>query len=93
MPRSKIYAIDADHDTDKIMPMKELVPPIGKVRREFCRLVKKVQAGDCVTITSHGPPCARLVPLEKSKNVWRVEKPDDPKLFGDLQSPVMENWK
>jgi antitoxin (DNA-binding transcriptional repressor) of toxin-antitoxin stability system len=55
--------------------------------------VKKVQAGDRVTITSRGLPCARLVPLEKSKKVWRVEKPDDPKLFGDLQSPVMEHWK
>lgn len=77
----------------KIKPMKELVLPIGKARSDLCGLVKKVQAGVRVTLTSHGRPCAMLVPPEKNKKPWRVEKPDDPKNYGDLQSPVMDEWQ
>ena len=76
----------------KIMPMKEITLPIGQARSELCDLVKKVQAGARVTLTSHGRPCAMLVPPEKSKKPWRVAVPSDPKLFGDLQSPVMDDW-
>jgi prevent-host-death family protein len=77
----------------KIMPMKELVMPIGKARSELCDLVKQVQAGARVTLTSHGRPCAMIVLPEKSRKPQRVAVPSDPKLFGDLQSPVMEPWK
>ena len=76
----------------KIMPMKEITLPIGQARSELCGLVKKVQAGARVTLTSHGRPCAMLVPPEKSKKPGRVAVPSDPKLFGDLQSPVMDEW-
>jgi hypothetical protein len=24
---------------------------------------------------------------------WRVEKPDDPARYGDMQSPVLEEWE
>ena len=77
----------------KIVPMKDLVMPIGKARSELCDLVKKVQAGARITLTSHGHPAAMIVPVEKNKKPWRVAVPSDPKLFGDLQSPVMEPWK
>ena len=50
-------------------------------------------AGVRVTLTSHGRPCAMLVPPEKNTKPWRVETPDDPKSYGDLQSPVMDDWK
>jgi hypothetical protein len=33
-----------------------------------------------------------LVPPEKSKKPWRVAVPDNPKAYGDLQSPVMVDW-
>jgi len=74
------------------MPMKTLTLPIGKARSELCDLVKKVQAGARITLTSHGRSVAMLVPLEKPKKPWRVAVPSDPKLFGDLQSPVMDDW-
>ena len=72
--------------------MKTLTLPIGKARSELCELVKKVQAGTRITLTSHGRPAAMIVPLEKTKKPWRVAVPDDPKNYGDLQSPVMEDW-
>ena len=72
--------------------MKTLTLPIGQARSELCELVKKVQAGARITLTSHGRPAAMLVPPEKSKKPWRVAVPDNPKDYGDLQSPVMDEW-
>ena len=77
----------------KSLPMTTLTLPIGKARSQLCELVKQVQAGARITLTSHGRPAAMLVPLEKPKKPWRVAVPSDPKLFGDLQSPVMDDWK
>ena len=77
----------------KLVPMKTISVPIGQARSDLCGLVKKVQAGVRVTLTSHGRPCAMLVPPEKNKKPWRVETPDDPRNYGDLQSPVMDDWK
>ncbi len=73
--------------------MKDLVIPIGKARTELCNLVKKVQLGAHVTLTSHGRPQAMIVPVPDKKKPWRVDKPSDPSLFGDLQSPVMDDWE
>jgi prevent-host-death family protein len=39
-----------------IMPMKEISLPIGRARSELCDLVKKVQSGTRITLTSHGRP-------------------------------------
>jgi len=84
---------DNSENLGKILPMKTISMPIGRARSELCGLVKKVQAGVRVTLTSHGRAAAMLVPPEKSKKPWRVAVPSDPKLFGDLQSPVMDDWK
>jgi len=73
--------------------MKTISVPIGQARSDLCGLVKKVQAGVRVTLTSHGRPAAMLVPPEKKGKPWRVEIPDDPSRYGNLQSPVMEDWK
>ena len=77
----------------KIMPMKTISMPIGQARSDLCEVVKKVQAGMRVTLTSHGRPATMIVPLEKKGKPWRVAVPSDPKLFGDLQSPVMDDWQ
>ncbi|MES1180251.1 MAG: type II toxin-antitoxin system prevent-host-death family antitoxin [Verrucomicrobiota bacterium] len=73
--------------------MKTISMPIGRARSELCEIVKKVQSGVRVTLTSHGRPAALIVPLEKKGKPWRVSKPTDPSHFGDLQSPVMDEWK
>lgn len=75
-----------------ILPMKTISVPIGQARTNLCALIKQVQAGTRITLTSHGRPTAQLVPAEAPPTPWRVEEPDDPKRYGDLQSPVMEPW-
>ncbi len=85
--------IDNGENLGKIMSMKDLTMPIGKARSDLCRVVKKVQSGFRVTLTSHGRPKAMIVPVESKGKPWRVETPDDPSRYGDLQSPVLEDWR
>jgi prevent-host-death family protein len=66
--------------------------PISTARTNLCALVKKVQSGVRVTLTSHGRPAADLVPVQAPAAPWRIECPDDARRYGDLQSPVMEPW-
>ena len=77
----------------KILPMKTISIPIGEGRTELCQLIKKVEAGAQVILTSHGKPKAVLSAYRGQATPWRVEKADDPKRYGDLQSPVMESWE
>lgn len=72
--------------------MKTLSVPISEARTGLCTLVKQVQSGVRVTLTSHGRPAAQLVPVEAPASPWRAEPPDDPERYGDLQTPVMEPW-
>jgi prevent-host-death family protein len=74
------------------MSMNALHVPISEARTGLCTLIKQVQAGLRVTLTSHGRPAAQLVPVEAPLAPWRAEQPDDPQRYGDLQSPVMEWW-
>jgi prevent-host-death family protein len=75
------------------MSMKNVTMPIGKARSDLCRVIKKVQSGVRVTLTSHGRPQAVIMPIGAESKPWRVDKPDDPSRYGDLQSPVMEDWQ
>ena len=76
----------------RILPMQTLSVPISEARTGLCTLIKQVQAGVRVTLTSHGRPAAQLVPVEAPPAPWRAEPADDPARYGDLQSPVMEPW-
>jgi prevent-host-death family protein len=75
-----------------IMGMKTISVPIGEARSELCALVKKVESGMKVVLTSYGEPKAMIVPFPTQARPWRVEKPDDASRYGDLQTPVMEPW-
>jgi len=77
----------------KIMPMNTITVPIGAGRTDLCKLLEKVEAGARVVLTSHGHPKAVITAYKPAGVPWRVETPDDPKRYGDLQSPVMEDWK
>ena len=74
------------------LPMKTVSVPISEARTDLCALIKQVQSGVRVTLTSHGRPAAQLVPVAAPPVPWRAEQADDPKRYGDLQSPVMEPW-
>lgn len=76
-----------------IMAMKTITAPINVARNEFCDLIKKVQAGARVVLTSYGEPKAVIIPYPRAAEPWRVEVPDDPSRYGDLQKPVMEPWE
>ena len=77
----------------KIMPMNTITVPVGVGRTDLCKLLKKVEAGARVVLTSHGHPKAVISAYPITGTPWRVETPDDPKRYGDLQSPVMKDWK
>ena len=72
------------------MPMKTVTVPIGAGRSDLCGLVDRVQSGVQVIFTSHGKPRAVLSAYREKTKPWR--RAADPKLFGDLQSPVLEDW-
>jgi prevent-host-death family protein len=73
--------------------MKTISVSIGEGRTDLCRLIKKVEAGARVILTAHGKPKAVLSAYHEQGKPWRAEKADDPKHYGDLQSPIMEDWK
>ena len=76
----------------KRLPMTTLYVPISKGRTNLCELLDKVEAGTRVVFTSHGRPKAVLTAFHLQGKPWRAENVGDPSRFGDLQSPVMEEW-
>ena len=78
----------------KLMPMKTISVAIGEARSDLCKLVNKVKSGGVrVLLTSHGEPKAVIARYHEQSAPWRVAVPDDPKRYGNLQSPVLEDWK
>lgn len=66
--------------------------PIGEVKKRLCELVDQVEKGETITILRHGRPAARLMPMPGRGKPWRVEQPDNPALYHnlDLDEPVLE---
>lgn len=78
----------------RIVPMKTIEVPIGEARSDLCSLIKQLESGDVrICLTSHGKPKALLIPFPTKAVPWRADPPDDPKLYGDLQTPVLEEWE
>ena len=76
------------------MPMKTIDVPITQARTDLCALLERVESGNLrVCLTRHGRPSALIIPIPSEGRPWRAEKPTDPKLYGDLQSPVLEAWE
>ena len=76
-----------------ILPMKTISVPIGEGRTDLCQLIKKAESGVQIILTAYGKPKAVLSAYRQGGPPWRADLPDDPKRYGDLQSPVMEDWK
>ena len=75
------------------MSMNTITMPIGKGRAQLCDLIEKVKAGAQVILTNHGKPEVVISPYRAAGKRWRVAVPDDPARYGDLQSPVMDDWQ
>ena len=73
--------------------MKQATISIDAARSTFPALIRKVRSGATVTITQRGQPVAALVPVAGQGHPWRVTKPDDPARYGDLQTPILEDWE
>lgn len=73
--------------------MNTVTVSIGAGRTGLCKLLEKAEAGARVILTNHGQPKAVLSAWREPGKPWRVETPDNPKLCGGRQSPVMDNWK
>lgn len=73
--------------------MQTITVPIEAGHSELCSLIDRVQAGAQVVFTSHGEPQAVLSAYHPKGKPWRVAQPDNPARYGDLQSPVMEDWQ
>ena len=67
--------------------MQTITVSLGQGRSELCKLVKAAKAGARVVFTNHGRPEAVLEAFKQPSKPWRVETPDDPARYGDLQSP------
>jgi prevent-host-death family protein len=85
--------LDAEKIMCKSLPMNTITVSIGAGRTDLCKLIEKVEAGARVILTNHGQPKAVISAYRETGKPWRVETRDNPKLYGDLQSPVMDNWK
>ena len=66
--------------------------PIAEVKKRLCELVDLVEAGETIVILRHGRPVARLMPMPVSAQPWRVEKPDDRRMYKgvNIDEPVLE---
>jgi antitoxin (DNA-binding transcriptional repressor) of toxin-antitoxin stability system len=51
------------------------------------------ETGECVVITKHGKPVAKLVPAERERrNMWG-DLAGTVKILGDIESPVTADWE
>lgn len=73
--------------------MKTIRVPINEAGPELNLLVKQIETGVTVCLTQYGEPKVLMIPLPGRVAPWRAEAPDNPALYGDLQSPVLEDWK
>ena len=72
------------------MRMIETFMPIGKFRTDCCRVLDNLKPGEQVVVTSNGQPKAVISAYRKKGPPLRRPQPVDPKLYGDIQSPVLE---
>jgi len=86
-------AVAAPWNLCNVLHMETLYITISQGRSELCDLVDRVESGQRIVFTNHGKPKAVLSAYRANNQPWRAEKPDDPARYGDLQSPIMEEWK
>lgn len=73
--------------------MSAITVSIAEGRANLSGLIKRVkESGESVILTNHGTPEAVLSAYRPAGKRWRVESPDDPQRYGDLQTPVLEEW-
>ena len=72
--------------------VKTVTMPIRDVQRDLCGLVNRLQEGVQIVLANHGQKKAVLSAYREKGQPWRAATPDDPARYGDLQSPILEDW-
>lgn len=68
---------------------------VSELRNNLMSIIKKVQAGENIVVTSRGNEVAKLVPLENKKQKAKESLKELRKTayVGDVLSPVNEDWR
>ncbi len=69
--------------------------PVSEFRANLMQVLKQIESGASITITSRGREMARLVPPENPLNKARESLKELRKtaIIGDVVSPLKEEWK
>ena len=67
---------------------------ISKLRQNLQGFLKKVEAGETITITSRGHKLAMLVPIKKDSDKSRkmLQHLRKSAVIGDIVSPIEDEW-
>ena len=68
---------------------------VSELRNNLMSIIKKVQAGENIVVTSRGNEVAKLVPLENKNQKAKESLKELRKTayVGDVLSPVNEDWR
>lgn len=68
---------------------------VSELRNNLMRVLKLIESGASITITSRGREIARLVPPENSKDKAKqaLRKLSKTAVLKDIISPIDEEWK
>ncbi len=68
---------------------------VSELRANLMQILKRIQSGQSITITSRGQEIARLVPPENSREKARqaLKKLRKTAKIGDVLSPIDADWE
>ena len=68
---------------------------VSELRNNLMSLIKRVQAGEDIIVTSRGHEVAKLIPVENKKQMAkeRLKELRKSASVGDVLSPVNEAWE
>ena len=68
---------------------------VSELRNNLMSVIKRVQAGEDIIVTSRGHEVAKLVPVENKKQMAkeRLEELRKSACVGDVLSPINEVWE
>lgn len=68
---------------------------VSELRNNLMSIIKKVQSGENIIVTSRGHEVAQIMPMENKKQMAkeRLKKLRKTAYVGDVLSPVNEKWE
>jgi prevent-host-death family protein len=68
---------------------------VSKFRTNLMQILKRIEHGSIITITSHGKPVAKLTPPEDiiKTSQYKLEQIRKTAIVKDVLSPIDEKWE